>query len=113
MVRSWSDGIRGESGVRDTRVWIGDARYPAGRELDADGLAAVIDLAAWPHAAWVRIHPFANGNGRGRMEVMAPLRILARAHGCLIVLKDDDIVVVGRGRTREFDYVAMAGARAC
>ncbi len=56
--------VRGESGVRDTRVWIGDARYPAGRELDADGLAAVIDLAAWTHAAWVRIHPFANGNGR-------------------------------------------------
>lgn len=84
--------FRGESGVRDTRVWIGgfegvpagdvkarledferrlrrtvaalDGRYPADRELDADGLAAVIDLAAWTHAAWVRIHPFANGNGR-------------------------------------------------
>jgi hypothetical protein len=41
-----------------------DARYPAGSELDADGLAAVIQLSAWAHAEWVRIHPFANGNGR-------------------------------------------------
>jgi hypothetical protein len=41
-----------------------DARYPAGQELDGDGLAAVIDLCAWTHAEWVRIHPFGNGNGR-------------------------------------------------
>ncbi len=41
-----------------------DQRYSVGAELDADGLAAVIDLAAWAHAEWVRIHPFANGNGR-------------------------------------------------
>ena len=40
------------------------ARYPAGQELDGDGLAAVIDLCAWTHAEWVRIHPFGNGNGR-------------------------------------------------
>jgi Fic family protein len=41
-----------------------DALYPSGSELDADGLAAVIQLSAWAHAEWVRIHPFANGNGR-------------------------------------------------
>ena len=41
-----------------------DERYPSGQELDADGLAAVIDLCAWAHAEWIRIHPFANGNGR-------------------------------------------------
>ena len=41
-----------------------DERYPSGQELDADGLAAVIDLSAWAHAEWIRIHPFANGNGR-------------------------------------------------
>lgn len=41
-----------------------DARYPAAEQLDVDGLAAVIDLSAWVHAEWVRIHPFANGNGR-------------------------------------------------
>ena len=41
-----------------------DARYPSADDLDTDGLEAVIDLAAWAHAEWVRIHPFANGNGR-------------------------------------------------
>lgn len=41
-----------------------DAALPAGAELNADELAAVIDLCAWAHAEWVRIHPFANGNGR-------------------------------------------------
>lgn len=29
-----------------------------------DQLNAVIELCAWAHAEWVRIHPFANGNGR-------------------------------------------------
>nr|WP_253913425.1 Fic family protein [Pseudoruegeria sp. HB172150] len=31
---------------------------------DKDELNAVIELCAWAHAEWVRIHPFANGNGR-------------------------------------------------
>lgn len=41
-----------------------DALLPAGHEPDADELAAVIDVCAWVHAEWVRIHPFANANGR-------------------------------------------------
>lgn len=41
-----------------------DKSYKPGEELDADGLAAVLELAAWAHTEWVRIHPFANGNGR-------------------------------------------------
>ena len=41
-----------------------DAMLPTGQEPDADQLAAVVDLCAWVHAEWVRIHPFANGNGR-------------------------------------------------
>jgi hypothetical protein len=41
-----------------------DERCRPGQELDADRLAAVIDLCAWTHAEWIRIHPFANGNGR-------------------------------------------------
>ncbi len=84
--------FRGQPGIETTRVWVGshegvppgavaqelaafeqtlqrvvaalDARYPRGRELDNDGLAAVIDVCTWAHAEWVRIHPFANGNGR-------------------------------------------------
>ena len=41
-----------------------DALIRVGAALDADTLGAVIDLAAWAHAEWVRLHPFANGNGR-------------------------------------------------
>jgi hypothetical protein len=41
-----------------------DALVPVGQEPDLDQLAAIIDLCAWVHAEWVRIHPFANGNGR-------------------------------------------------
>ncbi len=41
-----------------------DEVLPVGREPDADQLAAILDLCAWVHAEWVRIHPFANGNGR-------------------------------------------------
>ena len=41
-----------------------DALLPAGKEPDADQLAAIVDLCAWVHAEWARIHAFANGNGR-------------------------------------------------
>jgi len=41
-----------------------DALLPPGHEPDADELAAIVDLCSWVHAEWVRIHPFANGNGR-------------------------------------------------
>lgn len=41
-----------------------DKLLPSGEELDRDAMAAVIELAAWTHSEWVRIHPFRNGNGR-------------------------------------------------
>ena len=41
-----------------------DKLLPGGKELDRDRLEAVIELAAWAHSEWVRIHPFCNGNGR-------------------------------------------------
>jgi hypothetical protein len=41
-----------------------DSILPDGQDADADQLAAIVDLCAWVHAEWVRIHPFANGNGR-------------------------------------------------
>ena len=41
-----------------------DTLLPRGAELDRDGPEAVIELAAWTHSEWVRIHPFGNGNGR-------------------------------------------------
>lgn len=41
-----------------------DAELPPGEQPNGDQLAAIIDLCAWAHSEWVRIHPFANGNGR-------------------------------------------------
>jgi hypothetical protein len=32
--------------------------------LDPDFVLKVLELAAWLHCEWVRIHPFVNGNGR-------------------------------------------------
>jgi Fic family protein len=41
-----------------------DQWIPRDAELDTDQLAAIVEVCAWAHAEWVRIHPFANGNGR-------------------------------------------------
>ncbi len=41
-----------------------DALLPSHQNPDEDQKAAVLDLCAWAHAEWLRIHPFANGNGR-------------------------------------------------
>ena len=46
------------------RVAALDRRYSASLDLDVAGFADVIDLAAWAHSEWARIHPFVNGNGR-------------------------------------------------
>lgn len=84
--------FRGEPGLEKTKVKIGafwgvppadvqeelreferklqsaverfDEALPPGKEPTRDEADAVIDLCAWAHAEWVRIHPFANGNGR-------------------------------------------------
>ncbi len=47
-----------------TRVAQLDQIVPAGAVPNGPQMAAIIDLCAWAHAEWVRIHPFANGNGR-------------------------------------------------
>ncbi|MCF3650058.1 Fic family protein [Synoicihabitans lomoniglobus] len=41
-----------------------DATIAPGATLTPDQLTAIIEACAWVHAEWVRIHPFANGNGR-------------------------------------------------
>jgi len=41
-----------------------DEALPVEKDLNGDEVDAVIDLCAWSHAEWIRIHPFANGNGR-------------------------------------------------
>lgn len=41
-----------------------DGNLAPGVPLTPDQLSAVVEACAWAHAEWVRIHPFANGNGR-------------------------------------------------
>lgn len=47
------------------RVGSLDQLVPPGLAPQSDReISMVIETAAWAHAEWVRIHPFANGNGR-------------------------------------------------
>lgn len=52
----------------DRKLWLAiaelDQLIKPGQDLTADNLAAIITLCAWAHSEWIRIHPFANGNGR-------------------------------------------------
>ena len=41
-----------------------DNLVPPGAEPNTDQISAIVEICAWVHAEWVRIHPFANGNGR-------------------------------------------------
>jgi hypothetical protein len=42
-----------------------DRRWQARHDrYSVDDIDGVVQLAAWAHGEWVRIHPFANGNGR-------------------------------------------------
>jgi len=59
-----AEELRQFEGKLQTAVARLDEALPAAQEPNADQLAAVIDLCAWTHAEWLRIHPFANGNGR-------------------------------------------------
>lgn len=41
-----------------------DESIPPTTEPNGGQVGAIIELCAWAHAEWVRIHPFANGSGR-------------------------------------------------
>lgn len=41
-----------------------DNSIPPDTDPDGDQVTAIVRVCAWAHAEWVRIHPFANGNGR-------------------------------------------------
>jgi len=57
-----------------------DEWLPPDAEPDSDQLAAIVEVCAWAHAEWVRIHPFANGNGRtARLWVKQPRDALRAA----------------------------------
>jgi len=59
-----ADELRDFEQKLQTAVLRFDQVLPLHKELSPDELDAVIDLCAWAHAEWVRIHPFANGSGR-------------------------------------------------
>lgn len=84
--------FRGEAGLEDVQVHVGgrwgvaapnvvealreferrlqsavaylDDLVPPGTEPDSEQVGAILEVCAWAHAEWVRIHPFASGNGR-------------------------------------------------
>jgi Fic family protein len=41
-----------------------DELIPPAAEPDAEQSDAIVEVCAWAHAEWLRIHPLANGNGR-------------------------------------------------
>ena len=41
-----------------------DGMIEPNQDLTADDLRGILTLCAWAHSEWIRIHPFANGNGR-------------------------------------------------
>lgn len=59
-----SDALSRFEGKLKALVASMDSQLQVGQDPDADELEAIIDICSWVHAEWVRIHPFANGNGR-------------------------------------------------
>jgi len=59
-----ADALAGFEDTLKRGIELLDARIPAGSMPDGTTIGAVIDLCAWVHAEWVRIHPFVNGSGR-------------------------------------------------
>jgi fido (protein-threonine AMPylation protein) len=53
-----------EQGVARAFATLDAALPPGQRPADVDELHAVVALTAELHGEWVRLHPFANGNGR-------------------------------------------------
>lgn len=65
----WADDVQAEVDALFARLHAAlaplDAALPVGqRPVTVDELDAVVQLVATVHGEWVRIHPFANGNGR-------------------------------------------------
>jgi len=52
-----------ERRLRSVVAYLDDLVSP-GAEPNADQIAVAVEVCAWAHSEWVRIHPFANGNGR-------------------------------------------------
>lgn len=64
----WSTQVSAEvsdflQGIGRATAYVDDAMGGSG-PTTSDDLGLVVDLAAVAHGDWLRIHPFANGNGR-------------------------------------------------
>lgn len=57
-LEAFEDAVRRAVAVVDERI------PPGSRPQDQGQLYGIAQLAAYVHGEWVRIHPFANGNGR-------------------------------------------------
>lgn len=56
--REFMTNLQQECKELDARIARGSAPH------DLDDLQDVIEVVAWAHNEWIRIHPFGNGNGR-------------------------------------------------
>lgn len=65
---AWASDVSSELAEFDRKLRLAiaelDQMIERGQDLTADNVAAILTLCAWAHSEWVRIHPFANGNGR-------------------------------------------------
>jgi len=88
-----------------------DARFPVGtRPVTVDELAAVIGFIAAVHGEWIRIHPFANGNGRAA-RLLAAFLALRYGLPVFVIVKPrpDDVGYVRAGRAAMGRPPAFAG----
>lgn len=65
-VPPWDVAAALEALTRKLRAAVArlDELVPRGEVPGVDQVEAILDLCAWMHGEWVRIHPFGNGNGR-------------------------------------------------
>lgn len=59
-----SDALRDFEQRLQSAVAYLDTLIPPGADPSVDQAKVIVEVCAWAHAEWVRIHPFANGNGR-------------------------------------------------
>lgn len=62
-IRHFETILKQMFGALDQNMPVASIDHP-GFTHSAEQLDDIIELCAWAHAEWVRIHPFVNGNGR-------------------------------------------------
>ena len=100
----WSGQLGAELPKLLARVHAGLAQLdpalePGVRPSTADGVQGVVQLAAAVHGEWIRLHPFANGNGR-TARVWANFIALRYGLPAFVTVKPrpDDVSYIRAGR---------------